>query len=78
MKMKTKKKTKMESHRVHHYDQLVRRWRAVAREAGVRLHRFAFAGADPLFFVKTPALGSAGGIYISAAIHGDEPPRAKH
>lgn len=31
------------------------------------------AGSDPLFFLKTPALAASGGIYISAAIHGDEP-----
>ena len=57
----------------HHYPHLVRRWRALARTAGVRLQRFAQAGAAPLFFLKTPALAATGGIYISAGIHGDEP-----
>ena len=59
--------------RPHHYGALVQRWRAVARTAGVRLQRFAQAGKDPLFFLKTPTLAATGGIYISAAIHGDEP-----
>ena len=63
----------MKSHRVHHYEQLIRRWRVVARESGARLQRFAFAGDDPLFFLKTSALNLTGGIYISAGIHGDEP-----
>jgi len=63
----------MEAHRVHHYAQLVQRWRAVARGAGVKMRRFAFAREDPIFFVKTPALAATGGIYISAGIHGDEP-----
>jgi predicted deacylase len=59
--------------RPHHYGALVQRWRAVARTVGVRLRRFATAGEDPLFYLKTPALAASGGIYISAAIHGDEP-----
>jgi hypothetical protein len=59
--------------RSHHYGALIQRWRAVARTAGLRLQRFAQAGDDPLFFLKTPALAATGGIYISAAIHGDEP-----
>ena len=58
--------------RPHHYGALIQRWRAVARTANLRLQRFAQAGADPLFFFKTPALTATGGIYISAAIHGDE------
>jgi hypothetical protein len=61
------------AHRVHHYGTLVQRWRAVARTAGARLQRFATAGSDPLYFFKTPALGAHGGLYVSAAIHGDEP-----
>lgn len=59
--------------RPHHYGALIQRWRAVARTAGVRLQRFAEAGDDPLYFLQTPALAATGGIYISAAIHGDEP-----
>ncbi|MGB8166626.1 MAG: M14 family metallocarboxypeptidase [Chthoniobacteraceae bacterium] len=59
--------------RPHHYGALIQRWRAVARSAGVRLQRFAQAGDDALYFLKTPALAATGGIYISAAIHGDEP-----
>lgn len=59
--------------RPHHYGALIQRWRVVARTAGVRLQRFAQADTDPLFFLRTPALGETGGIYVSAAIHGDEP-----
>lgn len=61
------------AYRVHHYGQLVRRWRAVARSSGLRLQRFAFAGEDPLLVLRSPALAAEGGIYISAGIHGDEP-----
>ncbi len=64
---------KLDGHRAHDYRQLVTRWRAVARAAGVKLQRLATAGDDALFFLRTPALGATGGLYISAGIHGDEP-----
>jgi protein MpaA len=60
-------------HRVHHYGALIQRWREVARTAGLRLQRIAKIGLDPVFCLKTPALAEAGGIYVSAGIHGDEP-----
>lgn len=60
-------------HRAHDYRHLIARWRAVARAAGVRLQTLATAGDDPLFFLRTAALGDTGGLYISAGIHGDEP-----
>ena len=61
------------SHRAHDYRDLVRRWRAVARTAGLKLQAFAEAGGYDVFRLATPALTTTGGIYISAAIHGDEP-----
>lgn len=57
----------------HDYRQLIARWQNVARAAGVPMRLLARAGAHPLYFLKTPALESSGGIYISAGIHGDEP-----
>jgi murein peptide amidase A len=60
------------SHRAHDYAHLVRRWRAVARQAGVRLTPFAHAEQFDVFFLQTPALAATGGLYISAGIHGDE------
>ena len=57
----------------HDYRHLIARWRSVSREAGVPLRRLARAGAHQLYYLKTHALGTAGGIYISAGIHGDEP-----
>ena len=59
-------------HRAHHYRLLVQRWRALARRSGLRVRRFAEAGGDPLIYLESPALAATGGIYISAAIHGDE------
>ena len=61
------------SHRAHEYRHLGARWRAVARASGAKLQRFATAGDDALFFLRTPALAENSGIYISAGIHGDEP-----
>jgi hypothetical protein len=50
----------------------VQRWRALAREAGLRLLAFANDGEFDLFHLKSPALQATGGIYLSAGIHGDE------
>ncbi len=63
----------MSASRPHHYGELIRRWRAVARAAGLKMTRIAEAAGDPLFAIKSPALGASDGIYISAGIHGDEP-----
>lgn len=60
-------------HRSHEYPFLIQRWRAVAKRAGLRLEELARAGEARVFFIRTRALGKDGGIYISAAIHGDEP-----
>ena len=60
-------------HRVHDYSHLVTRWRAVAKQAGVQLRKFAHADGFDLFYLQTPCLGSAPGLYVSAGIHGDEP-----
>jgi hypothetical protein len=57
----------------HDYHHLLRRWKALARSAGVRLQPLAMAGELPLFFIKTTALGAEGGLYLSAGVHGDEP-----
>ncbi len=57
----------------HDSRHLIHRWKALARAAGVRLQPLAQAGEDPLFFLKTKALGATGGLYLSAGVHGDEP-----
>jgi predicted deacylase len=57
----------------HHYRALISRWRSVARDSGLRLQRIAKVGVDPIFCLKSPSLAEAGGIYVSAGIHGDEP-----
>jgi predicted deacylase len=60
--------------RAHDYPYLVQRWRNVARAAGLKLRAFAQTrdGVD-VFYLVTPALAPVGGMYLSAAIHGDEP-----
>lgn len=60
------------THSAHDYRHLVERWRAVARRAGIPLRRLVRADGFELFSLRTPALGEAGGVYISAGIHGDE------
>ena len=59
-------------HRVHDYRDLIRRWRSVAKLAGIRLTPFSSASGFDVFCVRTPALSSGNGVYISAGIHGDE------
>jgi hypothetical protein len=60
-------------HRAHDYRHLLARWRRVAREAGVRLRLLAKDDGFDLFYLETPRLAEAPGLYLSAGIHGDEP-----
>ena len=60
------------AHRVHDYRHLVARWRRVARAAGLKLEAFAQASGFPIYCLHTRDL-TAGGLYVSAGIHGDEP-----
>lgn len=61
-------------HFCHDYPRLIRRWRAVARDTGLIIKKFAEADGHPLY-----ALGPGrrqpvrDGWYLSAGIHGDEP-----
>lgn len=60
-------------HRCHDFRHLAQRWRLVAKAAGLRVRRFGWAGKYELLAWQSPTLGDTEGIYISAAIHGDEP-----
>jgi len=57
--------------RSHDYQHLVRRWRKVARAAGLQMNVFAQVSGYEVFVLVSPQLGP-GGIYLSAGIHGDE------
>ena len=57
----------------HDYRRVVTRWRKVARETGIPLRVLARSGGQTIYYLKSPALEDDGGIYMSAAIHGDEP-----
>ncbi|HWB58415.1 MAG TPA: M14 family metallocarboxypeptidase [Chthoniobacteraceae bacterium] len=63
----------LRKHRSHDYVQLIRRWRAVARKAGMPVHFLARAGKYDTWYLKSKALRPTGGLYISTGIHGDEP-----
>lgn len=58
--------------RVHHYGQLIARWRRVARVAGVKLRPFATADGYACYCLATPDPGN-NAAFLSAGIHGDEP-----
>ena len=57
----------------HDYPSLIARWRALARASGLRLLKIAQVDGYPVYCIKTPALSTAPGLYLSAGIHGDEP-----
>ncbi len=57
----------------HDYPRLIARWRALARASGLRLLAIAQVDGYPVYCLKTPALSTAPGLYLSAGIHGDEP-----
>ena len=58
--------------RCHDYGFLIRRWRKVARAAGLKMAPFAQASGFDLFAL-TSRPSPEGGVYLSAGIHGDEP-----
>ncbi|MCE9612341.1 MAG: DUF2817 domain-containing protein [Chthoniobacter sp.] len=60
-------------HRAHDYRHLIARWRAVARTARLPLRRLVSTKLHDLYYLRSKALSAAGGIYISAGVHGDEP-----
>jgi len=61
------------NHRAHDAAALLRRWRQAARRAGWRVQPLATAGEWPVLTIESPgAEAAAGGLYVSAGVHGDE------
>ena len=58
--------------RVHHYPDLLRRWRKISRAAGLKMSKIISSDGLPVYEVKSSALTQTNGIYLSAGIHGDE------
>jgi murein peptide amidase A len=59
--------------RAHDYQFLMRRWRAVAGAAGLRVKKYSEAGGCNLYcIVSRRKVSHAPSIYLSAGIHGDE------
>ncbi len=61
-----------QAQRAHDYLYLARRWQSLARRAGLSCEPFVTADKYELLYIRSPALETAGGIYLSAGIHGDE------
>lgn len=62
--------------RAHDYRNLIRRWRSVARTAGLRMVKFVETDGYDLFYLEFPVRrrkADVPAIYLSAGIHGDEP-----
>jgi murein peptide amidase A len=62
-----------QAHRAHDYLYLARRWKSLARRANLFCESFATSDEYELLCVRSPALETTQGIYLSAGIHGDEP-----
>jgi murein peptide amidase A len=60
-------------HRVHDYQFLIKRWKSLARKAGLQGSVFCTADEFDLYYFISPALKDSAGVYLSAGIHGDEP-----
>lgn len=60
-------------HFAHDYKRLVRRWRLVAQQTGLKMIRFAEADGYPVYTLGPRRGRVADGLYFSAGIHGDEP-----
>jgi len=59
--------------RAHDYPHLIRRWRALARRAGLKMAKYVNAAGYDLYFLESPkATQAAPAVYLSAGIHGDE------
>lgn len=63
----------LQAHRSHDYRWLIKRWRAVARAAGLKMEPYSQVGGHPVYCVRSKHLPASGAIYLSAGIHGDEP-----
>ncbi len=63
----------MASHRCHDVDFVMKRWRGVARKAGMRVDDLDGASQSAILALSNSREGSDGGLYLSAGIHGDEP-----
>ncbi len=61
-------------HSAHDPQQLIKRWRGVARRAGLVMQTFASDGEHELFVLRSrmPPQGAMR-VYLSAGVHGDEP-----
>lgn len=57
----------------HDTTRLIRRWRRVAKTAGLTMSAYAETGGTEVFFLEGTAPAPAPTLYLSAGIHGDEP-----
>ncbi|MEI6338079.1 MAG: hypothetical protein WCQ57_05790, partial [Verrucomicrobiota bacterium] len=59
--------------RSHDYPHLIRRWRTLARRAGLTMEKYVNTAGFDLYFLESSRVAKAGpSIYLSAGIHGDE------
>ena len=62
----------LQTHRCHDVPHLLKRWRAAARAAHLRVQEICTTGGYPVLFLDNPDV-SGPRLYFSAGVHGDEP-----
>jgi len=60
------------THRAHDYKDLIRRWRKIARPAGLALTPFVNQASHELYYLEPRKARTGKAVYLSAGIHGDE------
>lgn len=63
----------LRNHRSHDVGRILKRWRAVAREAGLQVATLIDEADDPVIALRNRKPVTGPGLYLSAGIHGDEP-----
>jgi hypothetical protein len=71
--MNTVEREYLRSQRSHDYGELMRRWKRVARSAGLREEVFHVAGGMDVVAFETGEDSGGESIYVCAGVHGDEP-----
>jgi len=64
----------LQRHRSHDYRYLMRCWRELTREAGLKMKPLVKVNGIPVYFIASNAAekGEGTAVYISAGVHGDE------
>ena len=66
-------RTDISKYSLHDYSYLIREWKALAKESGLKIARIGKVDGFPIFKIYSSPKSLSHCIYLSAGIHGDEP-----